>query len=90
MDQTKKVKAKASGDDTIPGHLPQTWQKPRGVPIPDTQFSFGGEEGGSGDEVEAIRSLRTKRLSNLRMTHRREAMCSICRIFSRVRYLFCM
>ena len=89
MDQTKKVKAKDSGDDTILRHLPQAWQKPRGVPILDTQFYFGGEEGGGGDEVEAIRSLRTKRLSNLRMTLRR-AMCSICRIFSRVRYLFCI
>ena len=54
MDRTKKVKAKDSGDDTIPGHLPQAWRKPRGVPIPDTQFSFGDEEGGGGDEVEAI------------------------------------
>ena len=35
MDQTKKVKAKDSGDAMIPGHLPQAWQKPRGVPIPD-------------------------------------------------------
>ena len=36
------------------GHLPQAWDKPRGVPIPDTQVSFGGEEGdGGGDEVVA-------------------------------------
>ena len=56
MDRTKKVKAKDSGDDTIPGHLPQAWRKPRGVPIPDTQFSFGGEEGGGGDEVEGFLS----------------------------------
>ena len=40
----------------IPGHLPQAWKKPRGVPIPDTQFSFGGEEDDGGDE--AILSLR--------------------------------
>ena len=40
----------------IPGHLPQAWQKPRGVPIPDTQFSFGDEEGGGGDEVEILSS----------------------------------
>ena len=40
----------------IPGHLPQAWRKPRGVPIPDTQFSFGDEEGG-GNEVETILSL---------------------------------
>ena len=90
MDRTKKVKEKYSGDDTIPGHLPQAWRKPRGALIPDTQFSFGGVEEGGGDKVEAIRSLRTKRLSNLRMTLHREAMCSICRIFTRVRYLFCM
>ena len=45
----------------IPGHLPQAWHKPRGVPIPDTQFSLGDEEGGGGDEVEAILSF----LSNL-------------------------
>ena len=69
-------------------NLPQAWRKPRGVPIPNTQFSFGGDEedGGDevdcGDEVEAIRSLRTKRLSSLRMTIRREEMCSICKIFS--------
>ena len=31
--------------DTVPGHLPQAWQLPRGVPIPDTQFFFVGEEG---------------------------------------------
>ena len=82
MDRTKKVKAKDSGDDTISGHLPQAWRKPRGVPIPNTQFSFGGDEEDGGDEVDAIRSLRIKRLSNLRMTLRREAMCSICKIFS--------
>ena len=35
----------------IPGHLPQAWGKPRGVPIPDTQFSFGDEEAGGGGEV---------------------------------------
>ena len=40
----------------IPGHLPQAWHKPRGVPIPDTQFSFGDEEGGGGGEVVAILS----------------------------------
>ena len=34
----------------IPGHLPQASRKPRGVPIPDTQFSFGGEKDGDGDE----------------------------------------
>ena len=56
MDQSKKVKAKDSGDDTIPGRLPQAWRKPRGGPIPDTQFSFGEEEGGGGDEVVAILS----------------------------------
>ena len=51
MDRTKTVKAKDSGDDTIPGHLPQAWRKPRGVPIPDTPFSFGGEEDDGDDEV---------------------------------------
>ena len=39
----------------IPGHLPQAWRKPRGVPIPDTQFSFGGEED-DGDEGEILSS----------------------------------
>ena len=68
MDRTKKVKAKDSRNDTVPGHLSQTWRKPRGVPIPDTQFSFGGEEGGGGDEVMATLSLRTKIFSNLWMT----------------------
>ena len=56
MDRTKKVKAKDSGDDTIPGHVPQAWQKPRGVPIPNTQFSFGGDEEDNGDEVEGFLS----------------------------------
>ena len=56
MDRTKKVKAKDSGDDTIPGHLPQAWRKPRGVPIPNTQFSFGGDEEDGGDEVEGFLS----------------------------------
>ena len=54
MDRTKKVKAKDSGDDTIPGNLPQAWRKPRGVPIPNTQFSFGGDEEDGGDEVEGF------------------------------------
>ena len=76
MDQTKKVKAKDSGDATIPGHLPQAWRKPRGVPIPVTQFSFGDEEGGGGDEAVAILSFMIKRFSNLRMTLRRKVMCS--------------
>ena len=40
----------------IPGHLPQAWRKPRGVPIPDTQFFFGGEEDDGGDEVEILSS----------------------------------
>ena len=40
----------------IPGHLPQAWRKPREVPIPDTQFYFGDEEGGGVDEVVAILS----------------------------------
>ena len=48
--------SKDSDDDTIPGHLPQAWHKPRGVPIPDTQVSFGDEEGGGGDDVVAILS----------------------------------
>ena len=39
----------------IPGHLPKAWRKPRGVPIPDTQYSFGGEEYG-GDEEEVLSS----------------------------------
>ena len=51
MDRTKKVKAKDSGDDTIPGHLPQSWRKPRGVPLPNTRFSFGGEEDDGGDKA---------------------------------------
>ena len=40
----------------IPGHLPHAWRKPRGVPIPDTQFSFGFEEEGGGDEEEILSS----------------------------------
>ena len=40
----------------IAGHLPQAWRKPRGVPIPDNQFSFGGEER-DGDDEEEILSL---------------------------------
>ena len=40
----------------IPGHLPQARRKPRGVPIPDTQFPFGDEEDGGGDEVEGLSS----------------------------------
>ena len=40
----------------ILGHLPQAWWKPRGVPITDTQFSFGGEEGDGGDEEEILSS----------------------------------
>ena len=52
MDKTK-VKAKDSGDDTVSGHLPQAWRKPRGVPIPETQFSFGDEDDGGGD-VEGL------------------------------------
>ena len=31
--------------DMIPRHLPQAWELSRGVPIPDTQFFFVGEEG---------------------------------------------
>ena len=46
----------------MPGHLPQAWQKPRGVPIPDTQFSFGGEEGGGGDEVVGLYFFLSLRL----------------------------
>jgi hypothetical protein len=46
----------------IPGHLPQAWRKPRGVPILDTQFSFGDEEGGGGDEVEGLSFLLSLRL----------------------------
>ena len=46
----------------IPGHLPQAWHKTRGVPIPDTQFSFGDEEGGGGDEVVAILSFFSSNL----------------------------
>ena len=38
------------------GTSPQAWRKPRGVPILDTQFCFGDEEGGGGDEVVAILS----------------------------------
>ena len=60
----------------IPGHLPQAWHKPRGVPIPDTQFSFGDEEGGGCDEVVVTLSLRTKRFSNLQMMLRGKLMCS--------------
>ena len=40
--------------DTIPGHLPQAWRKPRGVPIPNTQCSFGGDEEDGGDEVDGF------------------------------------
>ena len=47
----------------IPGHLPQAWHKPRGVPITDTQVSFGGEEGGGGvDEVVSFFSILRRRL----------------------------
>ena len=42
--------------DTITGHLPQAWRKPRGVPIPNTQFSFGGDEEDGGDEVDGLLS----------------------------------
>ena len=35
----------------IQRQLPKAWRKPRGVPIPDIQFSFGDEEGGGGDEA---------------------------------------
>ena len=42
--------------DTIAGHLPQAWRKPRVVPIPNTQFSFGGDEEDGGDEVVPILS----------------------------------
>ena len=88
MIKLKTCEDNKSDGDTIPGHLPQAWQKPRGVPIPDTQFSFGDEEGGGG-EVEAILSFKINRFSNLRMMLRRKMMCSWCKIFSRVRYLFC-
>ena len=57
MDRTKKIKEKDSGYDTIPGHLPQAWRKPRVVSIPNTQFSFGGEEEGGGDEVVGLPSF---------------------------------
>ena len=40
----------------IPGHLPQAWRKPGRVPIPDTQFSFGGKEGDVGEEEEILSS----------------------------------
>ena len=30
----KRVKDRSCDGDTIPGHLPQAWQLPRGVPIP--------------------------------------------------------
>ena len=61
MDKTK-VKAKDSGDDTVSGHLPQAWRKPRGVPIPDTQFSLGDEEAGGGDDVEGLSFFLSLRL----------------------------
>jgi hypothetical protein len=32
------VKAKESGGDTIPGHLPQAWRKPRECPYPILNF----------------------------------------------------
>ena len=44
----------------IPGHLPQARHKPRVVPIPCTQVSFGGEEGDGGDEVVSFYSLRRR------------------------------
>ena len=40
----------------IPGHVHKAWHKPRGVPIPETQVSFGDEEVSGGDEVVAILS----------------------------------
>ena len=40
----------------IPGHLPEAWRKPRGVPIPNTQFSFGVDEEDGSDEVEGFLS----------------------------------
>ena len=51
-DQTKIGKDNKRDCDTISGHLLQAWQKPRGVPISNTQVSFGGEEGeDGGDDV---------------------------------------
>ena len=47
----------------IPGHLPEAWRKPRGVPIPNTQFSFGGDEEDDGDEVEIIFSSTSLSIS---------------------------
>ena len=41
-------------DDTIPGHLPQAWRKPRGVPIPDINSPFGGQGDDGGDEGEIL------------------------------------
>ena len=38
MDQTKKVKAKDSGDDTIPGHLPKLGESQRECPYPILSF----------------------------------------------------
>ena len=67
-DRTKISKGKESGDDTIPGHVPQAWQKLRGVPIPVTQVSFGGEDDGGGDALSHLLSnLRQRlKLSSLR------------------------
>jgi hypothetical protein len=40
----------------IPGHLPQAWHKPRGVPIPYDQVSLFGDEGVGGGVEAAILS----------------------------------
>ena len=68
MGRTKISKGKIKWRWYDTGAPPQAWRKPRGVPIPDTQFSFGDEEGGGGDEVVAILSFMIKRFSSLRMT----------------------
>ena len=51
-----QAKGNKSGGDTIPGHLTQSWQKPRGVAIPVTQVSIGGEDDDGGG-VEVVESL---------------------------------
>ena len=55
-DRTKKVKAKDSGDWYDTGAPSPSLVKAKGVPIPNTQFSFGGDEEYGGDEVEGFLS----------------------------------
>ena len=89
-DRTKIGKGNKSGGDTIAGHLTQAWQKPRGVPIPVTQVSFGGKEGdGGGDEVVAsLSTLLTLRLRVEFSSLKSSISCSSLNIFLHSSCLF--